>query len=97
MVDQLFTDENISTSASYTQAPAGAISVRIVRVNPPLQEISFGQTRAKLAAYGADIRQSEVAQPKQGDLLTVGAENFKVIGFEYDAEKLVWKLNLDKI
>ncbi len=95
MVDTLLADPNLAQAATYTPVSGAAKSVQVVRRTPP-QEAGLFETHAKLAAYAADVRLTEVSQPQENDTLAVGGDTFKVRAWQFDEERLVWQLDLDK-
>lgn len=71
--------------------------VRAVRRTPTGDSsVDLLRTGAKVTAYAADVRVSDIAQPLQGDRIDIGDDSFNVKSYELDTEKLVWKLNLVK-
>lgn len=96
-LNQLFTDSNLSVIATYAPAAGGSSSIRVVRRAPPSLITGGGMySDAVLPAYLIDVRVSDVAQPAEGDTITIGSDTFEVKSFEYDSEKLAWELNVDK-
>jgi len=95
-IDVLFTNPIISQAATYTPVGGSAVSVRVVKASPKQQEVSIFQTHASVTPYLYDVRVSEVASPKDGDVLVVGDSTFSVRSYTKDEEQLVWQMNLDK-
>lgn len=92
MIDDCF--ERLGTDAVYT--PDGGAPVP-VRVMPRRADsiVGFGETRLHAETTLFDVRVAEVAAPRPGDGLAVGAESFVVQGEPVrDAERLVWTLDL---
>lgn len=95
MVDILFANEAIAADASYAAGRNTPVSVRVIR-HTPQQVLSLYQTGVLVEGDVIDVRVAEVAQPAAGDIVTLNGEDFAVRGFEIDAERLVWRLNVDK-
>jgi hypothetical protein len=78
-------------------APAGGepVSVRVIARRPDTI-VSFGETRIHTETVTFEVRASEVAEPRPGDQLTVGAETFIVQGEpeRRDPDRLVWTLDV---
>ncbi len=96
MIDTLFTSPILSQAATYTPAGGSPVTVQVVKSSPKQQEAVMFQTHASVTPYLYDVRVSEIAAPKDGDVLVVGAGTFKVRSHEKDEEQLVWQLNLEK-
>ena len=96
MIDTLFANPELSQTATYTPVNGSPVTVRVVKASPKQQEWGAFQTHASVPPYIYDVRGSEVGEPKDGDVLVVGAASFKVRSCEKDEEQLVWRLNLDK-
>ena len=73
--------------------PAGGepVPVRVI-VRRPDTIVGFGDTRIHAGTATFELRVSEVANPRPGDGLTVGGENFVVQGEpeRRDPDRLVW-------
>jgi hypothetical protein len=57
--------------------------------------VGFGETRIHAETATFEVRASEVADPRQGDQVTVGGETFVVRGEpeRRDPDRLVWMLD----
>ena len=57
--------------------------------------VGFGETRIHVETATFEVRASEVASPRPGDLLTVGGEAFIIQGEpeRRDSDRLVWTLD----
>ena len=54
---------------------------------------SFGQSRLAVDTQRFDVQAAEVAQPVEGDILTLHGNSYRVIGAPLaDRERLVWTL-----
>jgi hypothetical protein len=80
--------------AVYTPAADDPVPVRLI-VRRPDTIVDFGNTRIRAETATFEVRASEVASPRPGDQLTVGAETFVVQGEpeRRDPDRLVWSLD----
>ena len=80
--------------ATYQSVGGGSLTVRVILGQAT--EVS-GLFDAGLAApaHVADVRITEVAAPQTGDLLIVDGATYIVRQARQDAERLVWRLDLD--
>ncbi len=94
-IDALFADPNIARDALYrAQATGGTRMVRVVTKRPD-EVLDFGDGRVVTATTVAEVRVSEVAEPREGDTLEIGDAVFVVQGVpRRDAERLIWSLDL---
>ena len=92
-VDATFTAFGID--AIYTPAGGGSVPVRVIARRPDTI-VGFGETRIHTETATFEVRGSEVANPRQGDQLTVGGETFVVLGEpeRRDPDRLVWSLDV---
>jgi len=81
--------------AAYTPAGGEPVPVRVIARRPDTI-VGFGETRIHAETTTVEVRASEVANPRQGDQLTVGGENFVVQGEpeRRDPDRLVWTLDM---
>ena len=94
-IDALFADPNIARDALYrAQATGETRTVRIVTKRPD-EVLDFGDSRVVTATTVAEVRVSEVPEPREGDTLEIGDAVFVVQGVPRgDAERLIWSLDL---
>ena len=76
-MDATFTAFGID--ATYTPAGSEAVSVRVIARRPETI-VGFGGTRIHAETATFELRTSEVASPRPGDQLAVGADTFVVQG-----------------
>ena len=68
--------------------------MRVVTKRPD-EVLDFGESRVVTATTVAEVRVSEVPEPREGDTLEIGDAVFVVQGVpRRDAERLVWSLDL---
>ena len=96
-IDDLFADPNLACDAFWRAGGNDpAVPVRVIARRPDSATLQF-EVRASLPAMIADVRASEVAQPVEGDRLTIGAATYVVRKAEADGEGLIWRLDLDPL
>ena len=91
-VAALFRDRNMARDGLWRQAGEGPPHpVRVVRREPD-QGVSFGDGRFLRDSVTLEVRVCELAQPRAGDTVEIGADLFTVIGEpERDGQRLVWR------
>jgi hypothetical protein len=80
--------------AVYTPAGGDPVQVRVIARRPDII-VGFGEARIKAETATFEVRASEVANPRPGDQLTVGTDNFVIQGEpeRRDPDRLVWSLD----
>jgi len=94
-IDAIFTDPNMAVDAIWREQRVGPpTTVRAIRKAPDeLQD--YGAARMVLPTTVIDVRVSEIALPRDGDLISIAGEDFMVQGApKRDRERLVWTLDL---
>jgi hypothetical protein len=81
--------------AIYASAGGEPVPVPVIARRPDAI-VGFGETRIHAETATFELRASEVAGPRPGDQLTVGAETFIVKGEpeRRDPDRLVWTLDV---
>jgi hypothetical protein len=94
LVDRLFANPNLGSDATWEPADGEPFSVRVVaRRADAVTEFGGGRLWSETATF--DVRVSEVANPRPGDRIILGAESFVVQGEPMrDRERLVWTLDV---
>jgi hypothetical protein len=72
------------------------VSVRVI-ARRPNTTVGFGETRIYAETAIFELRLSEIASPRPGNQLTVGAENPFIVQGEperRDPEQMVWTLDV---
>ena len=92
-VDRLFADPNLARDALYHPGNGSeGIPVRVIAKRPD-EIVGFGETRIHAGTTLFDVRASEIAEPRPGDRLSVGGEDYLVQGEPVgDTERLIWTL-----
>ena len=69
------------------------------RTRRPDTIVGFGETRIHAETATFELRASEVASPRPGDQLTIGAETFDIQGEpeRRDPDRLVWRLDVRRL
>ena len=82
-------------NAVYTPAGGEPVPVRVIARRPDTI-VGFSETRIHAETATFEVRGSEVASPRPGDLLTVGGETLVVQGEpeRRDPDRLVWSLDV---
>jgi hypothetical protein len=80
--------------AVYTQAGGEPVPVRVIAGRPDTI-VGFGETRIHADTATFEVRANDIASPRPGDQLRVGAETFVVQGEpeRRDPDRLVWTLD----
>jgi hypothetical protein len=79
-LDVLFADRNLGEHALWQAGGVGpGVPVRVIRRRPDAV-VEFGASRALMVTVLLDLRTTEAEAIKEGDLVVIGANTFKVIG-----------------
>ena len=93
-LDALFADVNLGLDATWYPAGGAPVPVRVIRKAPD-EVTSFGAAQILSETTLVDVRVSEMANPKPGDGISIGAENFAIQGEpKRDRDRLLWTLEL---
>jgi hypothetical protein len=90
-----FEPGEFGTAASYE--PAGGLPplACVVTLSRPDERSEFGPAGVRVPAVIADVRASEVADPREGDTLVAGSVVYRVVAASYaDTERSIWRLEL---
>jgi hypothetical protein len=100
-IDTLFADPNLATDATYTPAAGVGIAVRVILSRAPVDSFDVGRSGVRLAppdqtrAFVADVRKSDVPQPRKGDSVVVAARVYPITAEpELGENLLTWHLTL---
>lgn len=93
--DALFSDPSLSFPADYrTDATGVTQPVRLVRASEGTADFRFGDTALRSPAHRYRVRRSEIAEPLDGDRITIGAAVYVVRGAPaLSANGLVWTVD----
>lgn len=91
----IFADPNMAEDAVWrAQGVSPGVACRVIRRSPDVLT-DFGQARVRSETTRIDVRVSQIAQPRAGDIVEIGAETFKVQGeATRDRERLVWTVDM---
>lgn len=90
-IDAIFADPNMAADATWSPGTGGlTVPVRLIAKRPD-QMLEYGQAAILRDTLLFDVRVSDVAAPKSGDMMVIGTEMFLVQGTpRRDRERLVW-------
>jgi hypothetical protein len=85
----------LGIEAVYMPAGGEPVSARVIARRPDTI-VGFGDTRIHAETATFEVRASEAANPRPGDLVTIGSETFVVQGEpeRRDPDRLVWSLDV---
>ena len=93
-LDALFADVNLGLDATWYPAGGAPVPVRVIRKAPD-EVTAFGSAQILSETTLVDVRVSEMANPKPGDGISIGVENFVIQGEpRRDRDRLIWTLEL---
>lgn len=94
-MDAIFADANMAADALWLDQGFGpGTACRVIRKAPD-DVAEFGSSRLRSETTLFDVRVSEIADVRAGDLIVLGDERFKVQGSpRRDRERLVWTLDV---
>ncbi len=93
-MDAIFADINMAVDATWYPAGGAPQPVRVIRKAPD-EVTSFGAAQILSETTLVDVRVSEMATPKPGDGIAIGADNFAIQGEpKRDRDRLIWTLEL---
>ena len=93
-VGALFADPNIGRDAVYVADGGAPVLVRVVARRADAIS-DFGDARLWSETTRIDLRVSEVAEPRPGDLIEIEGDAFLIQGEPVrDRERLVWTVDL---
>lgn len=94
--------KHFGKSAAYT-SPEGAVTVcRAIVQRPVVDDVGFGTPGYQMSperqaiALLADVRKSEVAEPKQGGMLSTEGRTYPIRSVLLDTERQMWRLSLGR-
>jgi len=93
-MDAIFQDANMAADATWTPQGGAPLPVRVIRKAPD-EMTTFGAARILSETTLVDVRVAEMASPKPGDTIIIGADTFTIQGEpKRDRERLIWSLEL---
>ncbi len=93
-MDAIFADINMAVDAIWYPAGGAPVPVRVIRKAPD-EVTSFGSAQVLSETTLVDVRVSEMANPKPGDGISIGADNFTIQGEpKRDRDRLIWTIEL---
>lgn len=88
--------DEFAEAVTYTPAAGGGPLAVTVILDRGVERSGLGELGTRVGGSVARLRASEVAAPKRGDTLAVGADTFKVMGAARDLAGTIWTLDLNK-
>ena len=93
-LDALFADVHLAVDATWYPAGGAPQPIRVIRKAPD-EVTSFGAAQILSETTLVDVRTSEMANPRPGDGISIGADNFTIQGEpKRDRDRLIWTLEL---
>ena len=93
-LDALFADVNLGLDATWYPAGGAPVPVRVIRKAPD-EVTAFGAGQILSETTIIDVRVSEMPNPKPGDGISIGTENYTIQGEpRRDRDRLLWILEL---
>lgn len=93
MIDACF--RTLGQDAAYQPVAGGSLAVRVI-LGQATEVSGLFDAGLVAPAHVADVRIAEVASSQTGDLLIVDGATYIVRQTLQDAERLVWRLDLDE-
>jgi hypothetical protein len=96
-IDDLFSDQNLSSLATYRVGGSGPeTSIRTIFARP-MRDMAFGETGLAAREFTASVRLSEIANPKRGDTIEIDNLIYKVEVALHDSIDATAMLTLAKL
>jgi|AMFO01.1.fsa_nt_gi hypothetical protein len=93
-MDAIFADVHLAVDATWYPAGGAPQPIRVIRKAPD-EVTSFGAAQILSETTLVDVRTSEMLDPKPGDGISIGADNFTIQGEpKRDRDRLLWTLEL---
>jgi hypothetical protein len=93
MIDALFSNSSLAQDIVYTPVAGTARTIRAV-IKSPDRIVDVREMAIHTPTLMVDVRVSDVPDPNEGDILTIGPLLYAVQGEPVrDAENLVWTLD----
>src|SRR5688572_3168767 len=97
VIDDLFSDENLTTSAAYRVGGAGPEKIIRAIFGYPTRDMAFGETGVVAREITASVRLAEVTNPKRGDTIEIDNVIYKVEQALHDSIDATATLTLAKL
>jgi len=94
-MDRIFSHADMAVAAVWISGTTSEERpIRVIR-RAPDRITDFGAARILSDTTTVDVRVSELADPRPGDLIVLGADSFVIQGEPVrDPERLIWSLDL---
>ena len=94
-IDRIFANPSMAVAALWiSAATSDERTIRVIR-RAPDRITEFGAARLMSDTMVLDVRVSDLADPRPGDLIVIGTESFTIQGEPVrDSDRLIWTLDL---
>ena len=94
-MDRIFANPSMAVAALWISGTTSQeCSIRVIR-RAPDRITEFGAARLMSDTMVLDVRVSELADPRPGDLIVIGTDSFTIQGEPVrDSDRLIWTLDL---
>jgi hypothetical protein len=94
-MDRIYANPSMAVAALWISATTSEETpIRVIR-RAPDRITEFGAGRFVSDTMMVDVRVSDLADPRSGDLIIIGADSFTIQGEPIrDRERLIWSLDL---
>ena len=94
-MDRIYANPSLAVAALWISAlTSEELTIRVIR-RAPDRINEFGATRLMSDTMVLDVRVSDLADPRPGDLIVIGTESFTIQGEPVrDSDRLIWTLDL---
>ena len=97
-LDAIYSDRNMAADAEWRVGGSGSPIAARVMVRKPDAVVGFGDTRITTATVLIHVRASEMADPREGDTVSVGCMTYKLMGKpERDSLGATWRCEARKV
>jgi len=94
-MDRIYANPSLAVAALWISAlTSEELTIRVIR-RAPDRINEFGAARLMSDTMVLDVRVSDLADPRPGDLIVIGTESFTIQGEPVrDSDRLIWTLDL---
>jgi hypothetical protein len=95
MIDTIY-NSSLAKSIFYINGIGEIIKTTAI-INNEHKDSQFFETRTSLPYLTIEVKASSISMPDEMDIVKMGGETYRVRKYDIDSEKLVWKLDLDRL
>ena len=94
-MDRIYANPSLAVAALWISAlTSEELTIRVIR-RAPDRINEFGAARLMSDTMVLDVRVSDLADPRPGDLIVIGTDSFTIQGEPVrDSDRLIWTLDL---